>query len=103
MSRVLKEINPDRPVDWREIICQTKSTTSAHNSKNRLTPDELIDLYEIVESRCNPAPKRIVIVDDVLTAGAHFRAAHRILSERFGGIDIVGVFIARRVPLSPDS
>ena len=97
MSQVLQNINPGNPVDWREIIIQTQSTAAAHESEIRLNPSQLYNLYEIDETQCNPGPARIVIVDDVVTAGAHFKAAQRILSEHFGNITIVGVFIARRV------
>lgn len=50
----------------------------------------------------NPTPSHIAICDDVLTTGAHFKAAQDILSEAFPGIQIVGCFIARRVPEAVD-
>ena len=37
------------------------------------------------------------MVDDLLTSGAHFRAAQRVLSRHFPDIDVVGLFLARRV------
>ena len=43
-------------------------------------------------------PASIAIVDDVLTTGAHFRAASTVLAVRFPTAQIVGLFIARRVP-----
>jgi hypothetical protein len=39
----------------------------------------------------------MAILDDVLTAGTHFRAMSIVLSQRFPGVPIVGLFIARRV------
>lgn len=40
----------------------------------------------------------VAVVDDLLTSGAHFRAAKRVLTRRFPGIEVVGLFLARRVP-----
>ena len=40
----------------------------------------------------------LFLVDDVLTAGSHFRAAKDLLSLNFPGVPVVGLFVARRVP-----
>jgi len=88
------------PVDVRELVIQTKSFEADHTKKlgeKRITVAELIDAYEINEAAANPPPKAIAIVDDMLTAGKHFRAMHTKLSARFPGIRIFGLFIARRV------
>jgi predicted amidophosphoribosyltransferase len=45
-----------------------------------------------------PTPAVIAVVDDVLTAGAHFKAMKRLLMETFQDAHIVGLFLARRVP-----
>ena len=44
------------------------------------------------------ASPSVAVVDDLLTTGAHFRAVATVLSARFPDIDVVGLFIARRVP-----
>ena len=49
-----------------------------------------------------PAPRLVAVVDDLLTTGAHFRAAKSILSARFPEIAVVGMFIARRAPDTAD-
>ena len=98
MVRVLKGIRRQFPVDVRELVVQTETIRAAHESPDdRPTVDELIAIYEIDEARADPAPQVIAIVDDVLTAGVHYRAMHRVLSRRFPGVPIVGLFIARRV------
>ena len=48
------------------------------------------------------APEFIAVVDDVLTTGAHYRAAKSLLSARFPGTRIAGLFIARRAPEASD-
>ena len=96
LLKVLQKMNPDNPVDCRELIIQVESTDAAHLSIETRNPDFFYNIYEIDEACCDPAPEKIVIIDDVLTTGAHFKAAQRRLFERFDSIPIVGVFIARR-------
>ena len=85
--------------DVREIIVQPTSTKPAHETAgNRPDPQQIEAGYRINESVANPPPASIAIVDDVLTTGAHFRAASTVLAERFPTAQIVGLFIARRVP-----
>ena len=62
-----------------------------------ISPDELIAIYRINEDIAAPPPRAIGVVDDVLTAGAHYRAMHTVLSARFPRVTIFGFFIARRV------
>jgi hypothetical protein len=98
--QVLKLIAPS--ADVRELVRQTESTSSAHlaagQGQDRLGPQELYDVYEIESSVCEPAPTVLAVVDDVLTTGAHFKAMKWILQERFPGVHVVGLFMARRVP-----
>jgi len=54
------------------------------------------------ESLLEPAPRVIAVVDDVLTTGAHFKAAQLLLSSRFPGVAVYGIFVARRVPEAGD-
>ena len=42
-------------------------------------------------------PTHIAVVDDVITSGAHFRAAKDLLAERFPEAQIIGIFWARAV------
>jgi predicted amidophosphoribosyltransferase len=62
----------------------------------------LAQYYEIDENLADPEPENIAVFDDILTTGTHFRAAKRVLSERFPNARIFGFFIARRVPWSDD-
>ncbi|MDO8885773.1 hypothetical protein, partial [Candidatus Oleimmundimicrobium sp.] len=57
----------------------------------------LLNLYMIDEGIAHPAPQAIGIVDDVLTAGTHYRAMYTVLANRFPGVPIIGLFVARRV------
>ena len=84
-------------VDVGEIVRQTASTRSSHGSQQRVTVEELLEVYEIDETLCDPEPKAIAIVDDMLTAGTHFRAMADTLQVRFPDAKIIGLFIAGRV------
>ena len=98
VTRMLRAIGPDGTVDVRELIIQTKSTDAVHSRQTRPTPPQIQDQYRIDEALTIPEPAFIAIVDDILTTGAHFRAASAVLTARFPAVRIVGLFIARRVP-----
>lgn len=98
MTQVCAQIAPN--LDVRTLVRQTASTTASHEAGeggDRVTVDELLDVYEIDETIATPRPTTIAIVDDVLTAGTHYRAMHTVLSARFPGVPIYGLFVARRV------
>lgn len=97
MERVARKIRPT--VDVRNLVRQRESTRAAHAAGDgpRVSVQELINLYEIDEGLTEPAPKEIGILDDVLTAGTHFRAMKTVLSKRFPSVQIIGLFVARRV------
>lgn len=84
-------------IDVRRLVVQTQSTDAAHESDHRPSVDELLALYDIDEALTAPTPTRIAIIDDVLTAGTHYRAMHIKLAARFPGVPLVGMFIARRI------
>lgn len=97
LIRMLRAIRSDPAIDIRELIIQTESTDPVHGSSVRLTSNEIRQLYRINEAAAEPAPDGIAVVDDILTTGAHFRAAKLILSARFPSAKVVGLFIARAV------
>lgn len=83
--------------DVREIIRQKRSMDAGHTTGNRPSVEDLINCYTIDEKLCVPVPKSIVVVDDVLTLGTHFRAMHTVLSRKFPSTLIIGLFVARRI------
>jgi predicted amidophosphoribosyltransferase len=98
VSQICRSIPATFALDVRELVTQRTSLRAAHETEYaRPTVEELLAEYEINEALADPSPRRIAIVDDVLTAGTHFRAMHMMLSNRSPGVPIVGMFIARRV------
>ena len=99
---MLHTIRPSPPVDIRELVVQIESTRAVHDSETRPSPAELESRYTIDQTLVSPTPQLIVVVDDVLTTGAHFRAVKTVLERTFPGVSIIGLFIARRVPEAVD-
>lgn len=97
IERMCRQIHPT--IDVRTIVRQTQSIAAAHEVAvgERPSVEDLLAIYEIDEAVTAPAPSVIGIVDDVLTAGTHYRAMQIKLSERYPGTSIFGIFIARRV------
>jgi hypothetical protein len=102
MTRMLRAIRPQPPVDIRELITQTESSEAAHDQAVRPRPEEILARYQIDSSLQLPLPQAIAICDDVLTTGAHYRASRTVLEQAFPGVRMIGIFIARRVPEAVD-
>lgn len=91
-------------VDLRPLIRQTTSTNADHTTGERLTPDLLYEMLEIdqVALTTRPLSRAIILFDDVLTTGKHFKCCERRLREVVPeATHILGVFIARRILADP--
>ena len=90
---------PPRPAETRELVHQAVSLQTSHASEDgeRSSIDELVQAYALDEALATPEPERIVVLDDMLTTGRHFRAMSFVLHGRFPRAQIVGIFITRRV------
>ena len=64
----------------RPLIVQNNSTIAAHEAApgERVTVEELLALYSVDETLTAKPVHSIGIVDDVLTAGTHYRAMHTV-------------------------
>lgn len=86
--------------DVRELIIQGQGYDACHLQADgdRLRPAQLEAMYTLAP----PAPRgMVVLVDDVLTTGAHFVAAKSAILARHPETRVVGFFIARRVVPNP--
>ncbi len=99
LQRVAELMQPG--LDVRNLVVQNETTNAAHEAAGvngeRVTVEELLRIYAINEAIAAPPPHAIGILDDVLTAGTHFRAMKIVLASRFPGVPITGIFVARRV------
>lgn len=102
LQTVLNRISElkDVPMDIRPLIQQTVETKPDRLAEpgQRNSIKELISIYRIEKSLITPKPEKIVIFDDILTKGNHFKAVKYVLSEFYKGIPIYGIFIAHSVP-----
>lgn len=89
-------------IDIRELVRQTQSTAAAHDTDIRPTPAELARLYRIEQDGLAGVRDGLLICDDVLTTGCHFRAMEHVLSAALPGRPCYGVFLARRTPEAID-
>ncbi len=96
MWQVVQGICKEANADARELISQTNSYDPAHlaNTYNRIKPKELQALYRL---DTNPPKPTVLLFDDVLTTGTHFRAAKSAIVTNYHEVRVVGLFIARRV------
>lgn len=93
----LRRAHPD--LDVRELILSSCSDRSHHEygtEERRPTPEQLENRYIINEAELQSQVKPgIVIFDDILTTGAHFKACKSFLGRSLPGTLIIGLFIGR--------
>ena len=99
MTRTLEILNQEftNVLDVRELIKQSESTQADHESSLRQSTDNLIENYYIDQEVVYPEPEEIVLFDDLLTTGKHFKAIQSILRKQYPSVKIRGIFVARRI------
>jgi predicted amidophosphoribosyltransferase len=90
---ILRAVRP-RLKDVRELILQTECTVS---KQKQVSLEERVAILEVNEECEDPTPQHIVIFDDVVAGGTHFRATKLVLERRFPNVKISGLFLARSV------
>jgi hypothetical protein len=95
MERVAKAIGT---VEVRPLLKTIHSRPPLHTSEGPRNPNSLKNNLEILAGLLAPEPTSILLLDDVLTTGAHFRACKMLLQEAIGDVKVFGLFIARRIP-----
>jgi hypothetical protein len=84
-------------IDVRAVLKQTVERPSQHENA-RLSPAEIIQTLSIDQSQlATPLRPVVVVVDDVLTLGASFKAAKNLLLQQPGVQKVEGLFLARTV------
>jgi len=97
MLRILGLMAGTRSLDIRELLQQRASTEAAHTSTAPRDPARIEENYYVDEALASPEPTDIALFDDIITTGAHSRAANAVMSRRFPDVRVLGIFIARRV------
>jgi adenine/guanine phosphoribosyltransferase-like PRPP-binding protein len=103
MHRLLCDAFDGFNADIRPLLEQTDSTPADHESTQRLSYADLRAITRINEAHAATPPRpNIAVVDDVLNSGKHFKIAQELLAQRYPGIPIIGIFIARCVRNNDD-
>jgi len=84
--------------DLRELLLRRTSRPALHVQQLKRDIQRIYESFHVDTRLVLPKPNHIALVDDVLTTGASFVAACRLLRDHFPGIFIAGIFVARRVP-----
>lgn len=96
----LRAVRPKLP-DIRPLVVLTGE---GFDSKQKgLKPADRAQYYSIAEEFADPTPEIVVLFDDILTTGCHFKAMELVLKDRFPDVTILGLFLARTVRPTEDS
>jgi len=98
LQRVLRQAFGDYALDLRALLYQSQPTAADHASARRSSFAALYGLIGLDRQLLARAPlrDRIVLFDDVLTTGKHYKCCEHRLRETLDLIPISGVFVARR-------
>lgn len=104
MLRALRFAFEGYNADIRPLVRQSASTTADHEQEQRLTRDALRALLAVDMANLQAAPLRdgIILVDDVLNSGKHFKESEYQLRRAIpADVAIAGIFVARCIHQNP--
>jgi predicted amidophosphoribosyltransferase len=99
LTRVLRSAFADCDLDLRVVLYQSTSILADHANRRRIDSNSL---YECIYANgdaigARPLRDRLVLFDDVLTTGKHYKCCERRLRDHLPDIPITGLFLTRRV------
>jgi hypothetical protein len=99
LQHILAQAFSGYDLDLRCVLYQTEVTAPDHTSARRLSAEALYRIIGLdrVLLGIRPLRARIVLFDDVLTTGKHYKCCKRRLRETLVEIPVSGLFVARRV------
>ena len=100
IMQIISKACEGKGADVRNLLRQAQSYEASHTQADgqRKKPHELEALYALE----GPPPKgTVILVDDVLTTGAHFVAVRNVIRAAYPDRRVLGMFVARRVPSNP--
>jgi hypothetical protein len=102
LLRVLQKAFTGSKVDIRPLLVQSRSTAADHETPERQRFEELLAVTRIDEAIIGAGVRpQIMVFDDVLNSGKHFKIAQQLLRQRFPETSVVAVFLARCLPDPP--
>lgn len=82
-------------LQFRELVTQRMSMGASHSSIARPSPAQIAANYQFDQTITAGIRNTVVIFDDVLTAGSHFKAMKDTIRHHLPNVGIMGLFIAR--------
>ncbi len=80
-------------IDVREAVTAIDSKESAAGTDNRRPrPEDLMDNYQVDENMLQGMKEYVIIFDDILASGSHYRAMKEIISDYTNDHRVVGLF-----------
>jgi hypothetical protein len=95
MLRVLERALEGWSSDIRPMLELTHSIPADHETADRIPYDELLAISRLNDLASKPVRPMVVIVDDVLNSGKHFKVAQTLIQAQFSTAEIRGLFVAR--------
>lgn len=94
---------PFGAADIRQLLRVTQSTEADHRSGGgRLRYEELLAITELDRAQlARPLREVVVLFDDVLTSGKHYKVAKTRIRKAFPDQPILGIFVARAIHRNP--
>ena len=90
-------------VEVSDLFVIKKSVQASHLSRTRPTKEQLKENLRMMIRDDDYRPETLVILlDDVLTSGAHYSACKELLEGVFPAVTVIGVFVARVVHVQSD-
>ena len=99
LVHILRKAFAGYDTDIRTVLFQLESMTADHCNPRRIGIQWLFERIRVSWSVLASRPLRdeLVLFDDVLTTGKHYRCCERRLRDALPNIPISGLFVARRV------
>jgi len=95
MLCVLRRALQGWSADIRPMLELTQSTLADHETTDRLSYDELLAISRLNNPSSRALRPIVVVIDDVLNSGKHFKVAQALITEQFSDVEIRGLFLAR--------
>lgn len=80
-----------------EIIRQRESMPAFHSKGGYRDPAVIRSHYDIVVKQLPSSCQSILVIDDVITTGAHFRAFSDTIRSKWTTQKLIGIFVARAI------
>jgi hypothetical protein len=84
-------------IEIKELFESLIDRDPLHKSQQRLTPNQLAKNIVFHKDLLETQPREIVLFDDLITSGTHFRTCKDIINDVYPQILVTGLFIGRRV------